>query len=321
MPDKYAYKMFEWGDNRRFNSYTNYIKRKFGGRVQKLTIDAGFTCPNRDGTLGRGGCTYCNNNSFNPSYCKPDKSIIQQLDEGIEFHAFRYRRAERFLAYFQAYTNTHASLQELKSIYNNALSHPKIVGIIVGTRPDCVDSEKLDYLTELSKDYYVSVEYGVESCRNETLKRVNRGHDFEKSVWAIEETAKRGLDVGAHFILGLPGESETDLMEQTKEINKLPLTSIKFHQLQIVKNTAMAKEYAEKPEAFNLFTMDEYLDLMTRIIERLKPNIVVERFTSEVPPQFLIAPYWGKLRADQLLLKFEKLLEEKDTWQGKLLKA
>lgn len=313
--------MFEWGDNRRFNSYTNYIKRKFGGRVQKLTIDAGFTCPNRDGTLGRGGCTYCNNNSFNPSYCKPDKSIIQQLDEGIEFHAFRYRRAERFLAYFQAYTNTHASLQELKSIYNNALSHPKIVGIIVGTRPDCVDSEKLDYLTELSKDYYVSVEYGVESCRNETLKRVNRGHDFEKSVWAIEETAKRGLDVGAHFILGLPGESETDLMEQTKEINKLPLTSIKFHQLQIVKNTAMAKEYAEKPEAFNLFTMDEYLDLMTRIIERLKPNIVVERFTSEVPPQFLIAPYWGKLRADQLLLKFEKLLEEKDTWQGKLLKA
>lgn len=313
--------MFEWGDNRRFNSYTSYIKRKFGGRVQKLTIDAGFTCPNRDGTLGRGGCTYCNNNSFNPSYCKPDKTIIQQLDEGIEFHAFRYRRAERFLAYFQAYTNTHASLQELKSIYNNALSHPKIAGIIVGTRPDCVDSEKLDYLAELSKDYYVSVEYGVESCRNETLQRVNRGHNFEKSVWAIEETAKRRLDVGAHFILGLPGESETDLMEQTKEINNLPLTSIKFHQLQIVKNTAMAKEYAENPEAFNLFTMDEYLDLMTRIIERLNPNIVVERFTSEVPPQFLIAPYWGKLRADQILLKFEKLLEEKDTWQGKFLNA
>ncbi len=321
MPDKYTSKMFKWGDNRRFNSYTKYIKRKFGGRVQKLTIDAGFTCPNRDGTLGRGGCTYCNNNSFNPSYCKPDKSIAQQLDEGIEFHAFRYRRAERFLAYFQAYTNTHASLQDLKSIYNSALSHPKIAGIIVGTRPDCVDSDKLDYLAEVSKNYYVSVEYGVESCLNKTLERVNRGHNFEKSVWAIEETAKRGLDVGAHFILGLPGETETDLIEQTNEINKLPLTSIKFHQLQIVKNTAMAKEYAENPEAFNLFAMDEYLDLMTRIIERLNPNIVVERFTSEVPPQFLIAPYWGKLRGDQILLKFEKLLEEKDTWQGKLFNA
>lgn len=313
--------MFEWGDNRRFNSYTNYIKRKFGSRVQKLTIDAGFTCPNRDGTISIGGCTYCNNNSFNPSYCKPEKSIIQQLDEGIEFHAFRYRRAERFLAYFQAYSNTYASLEQLKLIFSKALLHPKISGIIVGTRPDCVDSDKLDYLAELSKNYYVSIEYGVESCQNKTLERINRGHTFEKSVWAIEETAKLGLDVSAHFILGLPGESKQELIEQTKEINKLPLTTIKFHQLQVVKNTAMEKEYADNPEAFNLFTLDEYLDLMVTIIERLNPRIVVERFTSEVPPQFLIAPNWGKLRADQVLIMFENLLEDRDTWQGKFFNA
>ncbi|MDD4383801.1 MAG: TIGR01212 family radical SAM protein [Bacteroidales bacterium] len=313
--------MFEWGDNRRFNSYTNYIKRKFGSRVQKLTIDAGFTCPNRDGTISIGGCTYCNNNSFNPSYCKPEKSIIQQLDEGIEFHAFRYRRAERFLAYFQAYSNTYASLEQLKLLFSKALSHPKITGIIVGTRPDCVDSEKLDYLAELSRKYYVSIEYGVESFQNKTLERINRGHTYEKSVWAIEETAKRGLDVSAHFILGLPGESKAELIEQTKEINKLPITTIKFHQLQVVKNTAMAKDYAGNPETFNLFTLDEYLDLMAKIIERLNPRIVVERFTSEVPPQFLIAPNWGKLRADQVLIMFEKLLEDRDTWQGKFFTA
>lgn len=307
-----------WTDQRRFNSYAGYIKRRFGQRVQKLTIDAGFTCPNRDGLLGKGGCTYCNNDSFNPSYCGPEKPITQQLDEGIEFHAFRYRRAQHFLAYFQAYSNTYAPLSKLKELYGEALSHPKVIGIILGTRPDCVDEEKLDYLAEISRDYYVSVEYGVESSNDETLTHINRGHNFDQSVWAIQESAKRGLDVGAHFILGLPDETREDLIKQVDIINTLPITSIKFHQLQIVKNTVMAKEYANNPQAFNLFSQEEYLELMVTIVERLNPSIVVERFTSEVPPQFLIAPVWGKERADQILQKFERMLEERNTWQGKL---
>jgi uncharacterized protein len=310
--------MYFWGDSRRFNSYSSYVKRKFGGRVQKLTIDAGFTCPNRDGSIGVGGCSYCNNDSFNPSYCTPAKSITQQLNEGIDFHNFRYRRVEKFLAYFQAFSNTYAPIAKLRELYGEALSHPKVNGLVIGTRPDCVDEEKLDYLAELAQEYYVSVEYGVESCFNRTLERINRGHNFEKSVWAIEQTAVRGLNVGAHFIIGLPGESRDDFINQTVTINRLPLKTIKFHQLQIVKNTAMEKEYNANPDSFKFFCVDEYLELMVDILERLNPKIVIERFTGEASPQTLIAPIWGKYRTDQLLLKLEKLLEEKNTWQGKL---
>lgn len=309
--------MYPWGDNRRFNSYTSYIKRKFGGRVQKLTIDAGFTCPNRDGSIGIDGCSYCNNDAFNPSYCTPQKSITQQLNEGIDFHKFRYKRVENYFAYFQAYSNTYAPLSKLKELYSEALSHPKVSGLVIGTRPDCVDEEKLDYLASLSKDYYISVEYGVESCNNKTLERINRGHSIEKSIWAINETAKRGLGVGAHFIIGLPSESMDDWINQIEIINKLPLTSIKFHQLQIVINTAMAEEYSRDPCIFNLLSLDEYLELMVEIVEHINPNIVIERFTSETTPQILIAPIWGSYRADQLLQKFEKMMELKDTWQGK----
>jgi radical SAM protein (TIGR01212 family) len=310
--------MYSWGNNRRFNSYAEYIKRKFGVRVQKLTIDAGFTCPNRDGSIGIGGCTYCNNDSFNPSYCSNTKSITQQLNEGIEFHAFRYRRVTKFLAYFQAYSNTYDSIEKLKELYGEALSHENVAGLVIGTRPDCVDEEKLDYLANLAKTHYVSVEYGIESSYNRTLNRINRGHSFEQSVWAIEQTAKRAINVGAHFIIGLPGETEEDYINQINTINKLPLNSIKFHQLQIVHNTTMAKEYAENPDAFHFYTVDEYFELLVKIIERLNPSIVVERFTGEASLKTLIAPFWGNLRMDQLLIKLEKLLEEKDTWQGKL---
>ncbi|MDX9846110.1 MAG: TIGR01212 family radical SAM protein [Tenuifilaceae bacterium] len=310
--------MYPWGDQRRFNSYAGYIKHKFGGRVQKLTIDAGFTCPNRDGSISMGGCAYCNNDSFNPSYCTPQKSIAQQLAEGIDFHMFRYRRVEKYLAYFQAFSNTYAPLPKLKELYSEALSHENVVGLVIGTRPDCVDEQKLDYLAELAKDYYVSIEYGVESCYNRTLEHINRGHNFERSVWAIEQTAKRGLNVGAHFIIGLPGESRIDLVDQTEIISKLPLTTIKFHQLQIVKNTAFALEYNKNPDFFNFFSLDEYLELMVEIIERLNPSIVIERFTGEASPDTLIAPFWGKYRTDQLLIKLEKMLEDRDTWQGKM---
>ncbi|HPX06325.1 MAG TPA: TIGR01212 family radical SAM protein [Tenuifilaceae bacterium] len=313
--------MFPWGDTRRFNSYSGYFKRIFGGRIQKLTIDAGFTCPNRDGSLSVGGCTFCNNDAFNPSYCESVKSITQQIEEGIEFHAVRYRRAERYLAYFQAYSNTHAPLERLKQIYDEALAHPRVIGVVIGTRPDCVDADKLDYIQSLAQNHYVAVEYGLESTYNSTLERINRGHSYEKSVWAIQETAKRGIKVGAHIIFGLPGETREMMMSQAQTLSQLPLDTIKFHQLQIIKGTIMEQEYLQNPNDFKLFAMDEYLDFMADFLERFNPNIVVERFTGEAPPRFLATPSWGRLRTDQVLQLFEKRLLERDTYQGRLWKG
>lgn len=309
---------YPWGDNRRFNSYSNYFKREFGGRVQKLTIDAGFTCPNRDGTVATGGCTYCNNDAFNPSYCTPSKSITQQIDEGIEFHAVRYRRADRYLAYFQAFSNTHAPLDKLEKLYTEALANPKIIGLVIGTRPDCVDEQKLDYFQELSKEYYIALEYGVESCYNKTLELINRGHNFEKSVWAIEETHRRGIKTGAHIIFGLPGESREEMMAEAAILSKLPLNTIKFHQLQIIKGTTMELQYQQNPSMFNLFGMEEYFNFMVDFLEQLNPNFVVERFTGEAPPRYLATPPWGNYRTDQLMVMLEKILEQRNTWQGRL---
>jgi len=309
---------YQWGHNRRFNSYAEYFKKNFGHRVQKLTIDAGFTCPNRDGTVALGGCTYCNNDAFNPSYNTPTKSITQQLAEGVEFHKVRYRNAKDYLAYFQAYSNTYSPLPKLKEMYNEALQFPGVIGLVIGTRPDCIDNEKLDYFAELAKKYYLTIEYGVESVNNKTLQAINRGHTFEQSVIAIEETAKRGIKTGAHFIIGLPGESESEILQSIKTISALPLSSVKFHQLQIIKGTQMAKEYAENPKKFNHYELDEYLNLMVSVIERLNPNFVVERIAGEVPPWFLAGSGWGLLRVHDILKLFEKKLEEKNTWQGKL---
>jgi radical SAM protein (TIGR01212 family) len=310
--------VYPWGDDRRFNSYAGYFKRTFGGRVQKLTIDAGFTCPNRDGTVAVGGCTYCNNDAFNPSYCSPSKSVAQQIEEGIEFHAVRYKRAESYLAYFQAYSNTHLPIQKLKELYGQALSHPKVIGLVIGTRPDCVDSEKLDYIQELSKSYYISLELGIESCYNRTLDAINRGHSYEQAIWAIEESSKRVINTGAHIIFGLPGESREEMLAEAEILSKLPLNSIKFHQLQIFKGTVMEDQYKENPELFNLFEMNDYLHFVVDFIERLNPKFVIERFTSEAPPRHLAVPSWGLLRTDQLLNKIEKILEERNTWQGRL---
>ncbi|MCG8410800.1 MAG: TIGR01212 family radical SAM protein [Bacteroidales bacterium] len=309
-----------WGHNRRFNAYSNYFKRTFGERVQKVTIDAGFTCPNRDGTKGEGGCTYCNNDAFNPSYCMPEKTVKQQIIEGIEFHEKRYRRANKFLAYFQAYSNTYAPIEKLKEIYNQALQIDGIAGIVIGTRPDCIDDEKLEYFKSLSEKYYVILEYGIESCNNQTLKNINRGHTFEDAIAALEKTKKYGLKAGAHFIFGLPGESKEYLLQQAKTISKLPLDTVKFHQLQIIKGTAMEQDYIKNPEKYQFFELSEYIEFFIKFLEQLNPNFVVERFAGEVPPRFLSGPGWGLIRNDQILNKFEKRLAELDTWQGKFYK-
>lgn len=307
---------YPWGDTRRFNSYAGYFRRMFGGRVQKLSVDAGFTCPNRDGRLSTGGCTFCNNGAFTPSYCTPSKSVRQQIDEGIAFHRNRYRTAQRYLVYFQSYSNTYAPLERLRELYGEALSHPDVAGLVIGTRPDCVDGPTLDYLAELARDRYVAVEYGIESTFDATLRAVNRGHDFACAERAVRMTAGRGLAVGAHFILGLPGETDEMLLAQTARINALPLTTVKFHQLQVFRGTAMAAEYDAHPERFRFWTLDEYLDLFVEILRRLRPDVVVERFASEAPPRYHYGRNWGLIRNEQLLAMLEKRLAGLNAYQG-----
>ena len=251
---------YPWGTNRRFNAYSDYFRREYGERVQKISINSGFTCPNRDGKVGRGGCTFCDNRAFNPSYKDAHTSVTEQIKKGMEFHKKRYRKAKRYLAYFQAFSNTYADLEHLQKLYDEALAVPDVMGIVVGTRPDCMDEEKLDYFAELSKRCHLVLEYGIESMLNPTLIRVNRGHDVEKSRWAIEETARRGIHVGGHLILGLPGEQRSDYLDTARELADWPLDSVKFHQLQLIKGTAMAREFEKKPGDFPSFSLEEYLD-------------------------------------------------------------
>lgn len=302
---------------KRYNSYNEYFKRTFGSRVQKVSIDAGFTCPNRDGTVGVGGCTYCNNEAFNPSYCHPLKSVTQQINEGIEFHKVRYRRAMKYLAYFQTYSNTYAPLENLRPIYEEALNHPDVIGLVIGTRPDCVDEDKLLYFSELSKKCYVIIEYGIETTNEQSLIDLNRGHTYALAVEMIHKTAAHGIKTGAHLIFGLPGETREEMLERSTIMSMLPLTTIKFHQLQIVKDTVMASQYQAHPEKFKLFELEEYITFIVKFIERLNPDIVIERFTGEVPPRFLASANWGNLRSDQVANKIEEELEKQNTWQGR----
>jgi radical SAM protein (TIGR01212 family) len=310
-------KIYPWGDTRRFNSYARHFKEMFGGRVQKVAVNVGFTCPNRDGTVGTGGCTFCNNEAFSPSYCMPEKSVRRQIEEGIEFHANRYRKAEKYLAYFQAFSNTHAPLGELQAIYDQAFEVQGIVGIVIGTRPDCVDEAKLDYFARLAEKHYVMIEYGIESCHDKILQSINRGHDFACARRAVEMTAQRGIHTGAHFILGLPGETRQMMLDQIRTINELPLDTVKFHQLQIFRDTAMGEEYVADPDRFRLFELPEYIAFFTEILTRLRPDLVVERFAGEAPPRYHLGHRWGLIRNEQLLAMLEKYLEETDSWQGK----
>ena len=408
-------------DGKHYNSFVGYYRRRYGERVQKLVLDAGFSCPNRDGTVGWGGCSYCDNAAFHPGYSTPGKALLAQIEEGIEFQRVRYPRVRHYLGYFQAYSNTYGTLERLQRAYEEVLSHPEVVGIVIGTRPDCVDEEKLDYLSGLaggrvlkgwrrtfggsgidggwanersadsgsgangwraddrsSNDRstddrstndrstnsisansistnsisansrstnggsiddrstnngsadgglpegktidapIVVVEYGIESCYDATLRRINRGHDFECARRAVEMTAERGLDTGAHFILGLPGETREMLLDQCDAISSLPLRSVKFHQLQIVKGTAMEKEYAADPSAFYRPGLDEYLDFVIDILERLRPDLYIERVAGEVPPRFVNDTPWGLVRNFEILRMLDRRMEERGARQGRL---
>lgn len=267
-----------------------WLQSELGCKVQKISVNAGMTCPNRDGTLGTGGCTFCNNQTFNPAYCRTEKSVTQQLEEGKQFFARKYP-AMKYLAYFQAYTNTYAELDRLVSLYEEALRVPDVVGLVIGTRPDCMPDNLLDYLEELNRRTFLIVEYGVESANDETLLRINRGHTFRQSFEAIRRTAERGIRVGAHVILGFPWEPFDELMRQAEEIGRLPLTTLKLHQLQIIRGTQLAREYAEHPWAVP--TAEEYIDLVLHYISRLPYGLVMERFVSQSPPEMVIAPQWG----------------------------
>lgn len=390
-----------YSDGKHYNSFVGYYRRRYGERVQKLVLDAGFSCPNRDGTVGWGGCSYCDNAAFHPGYSTPGKALLAQIEEGIEFQRVRYPRVRHYLGYFQAYSNTYGTLERLQRAYEEVLSHPEVVGIVIGTRPDCVDEEKLDYLSglaggrvlkgwrrtfggsgidggwanERSADSgsgangwraddrstndrstnsistnsrstnggsiddrstnngsadgglpegktidapIVVVEYGIESCYDATLRRINRGHDFECARRAVKMTAEKGLDTGAHFILGLPGETRKMLLDQCDAISSLPLRSVKFHQLQIVKGTAMEKEYAADPSAFYRPGLDEYLDFVIDILERLRPDLYIERVAGEVPPRFVNDTPWGLVRNFEILRMLDRRMEERGARQGRL---
>ncbi len=298
-----------------YNDYGTWIRCKFPYRVQKISIDAGFSCPNRDGKISHGGCTFCDNRTFNPSYCQPHKSISEQLKEGKDFFARKYPNM-KYLAYFQAYSNTYAPLDVLKRRYEEALNVEDVVGLVIGTRPDCISEPLLNYLEQLNKQCFLTIEYGVESVSDATLQRINRGHNFECSKQAICATHERGIITAAHIILGLPGETADNNIEQASIISELPIDILKLHQLQIIKGTALANEYTQNP--FHLYSADEYIDLCRRYLERLRPDIVIERFVSQSPADMLIAPKWG-LKNHEFTDKFNNHMRRMASWQGKLL--
>lgn len=300
----------------RYNEFGPWLKNLLGMKVQKISINAGFTCPNRDGSVGVGGCTYCNNQTFNPEYCRTEKSVAQQLEEGKRFFACKYPEM-KYMAYFQAYTNTYSELDDLKRKYEDALGVDGVVGLVIGTRPDCVPDNLLDYLAELNRQVCVIVEYGIESVYDKTLERINRGHDYACVVDAVNRTSERGLITGGHVILGLPGESRDDVLKCADVLSELPLTTLKLHQLQLIKGTRMAEEYFANPEGFHLFGADEYVDLVIDYVERLRPDIVLERFVSQSPSSLLAIPGWG-LKNFEFVEKVRHRMEERNAYQGRL---
>jgi len=302
-----------------FNSYSKYIKSVFSERVQKISVDAGFTCPNRDGSKAKGGCTYCDNKTFSPFYCSPNKTITQQLNEGIAFFEPKYK-TQQYLAYFQSYTNTYDSIEHLKKLYTEALSHNKVVGMVVSTRPDCINADIINLLNSFTDKFHIVLEIGIESTKNSTLQKINRAHTFEDTKNAFKLTKNTKLHIGGHLILGLPLESIDDMLNHAKEISKLNIHTLKIHQLQIIKGTAMALDFKNNANNYNLFDVDGYISLIIKFLEVLNPNIIVERFASESPKNMIIAPNWNSVKNFEITNKIKNTMIAQQTWQGKYFK-
>jgi len=298
----------------RYNTYRPYIKEKLGYRVNKLSVDMGFTCPNRDGNLAIGGCVYCNNDSFVPPYARARFSMDEQITNGMDYLRKRFK-AEKFIIYFQSYTNTYESVEKLEDMYRKALSYDDVIGIAVGTRSDCIDEEKLSMFEELAKDYYVCLEYGIESIYDKTLDYMNRGHDYQSVLDAIEMSKGRGFEIGAHIIVGMPTETKEEMLAMADEVSSLGIDVFKVHNLHIVRNTPLARMYKEEP--FKLFTFEEYVNFIVDFLERISPEIIIERLFTDTPHQLLIAPDWGKSHL-QILQAIEAELEKRGTYQGRL---
>ncbi len=298
-----------------YRTFQYFLNEHFDTKVQKISLNAGFTCPNRDGSKGLGGCTYCNNQTFNPAYCETKKSITEQLDEGIRFFSRKYPKMD-YLAYFQAYTNTYGELKRLKNLYEEALQVPGIKGLVIGTRPDCMPEELLDYLEELSKKTFLLVEYGVESTLDRTLKFINRGHDHACTEDTIRRTAARGIPTGVHLILGLPGESKEEMIRHADVLSALPIQTVKLHQLQLIKGTKMAAQVAADPSLVHIPEPSDYVETVCDFLEHLRPDIAVERFVSQSPPELLIAPNWG-MKNYEFTHLVEKCLKNRGSRQGR----
>ena len=302
----------------RFRSYSEYLTEIFSCPVRKISVDAGFTCPNRDGRISSGGCAFCNNDTFTTSFCDRRKSVSAQIEDGISFHSARGRGAEKYLCYFQSYSNTYAPVSHLRELYAEALSVPSVCGLVIATRPDCVDADILDCIASFARDRYVLLEFGIESTCDEALRLCGRGHGYSTSEKAVRMAAERGIRTGAHLIFGLPGESREMMLDGVSRIGSLPLETVKFHQLQIVRGSRYESAYRERPEDFDLFTLDDYIDFSAEAVRRLNPSFVLERFVNEVPPRYLVAPQWGRMKGDALRSMLDRKLEEKCAVQGDL---
>lgn len=302
-----------------YNSYSQYIRKTFGERVQKISVDGGFTCPNRDGQKGRGGCTYCNNETFNPLYTSSKKSITQQLNEGVAFFEPKYK-TQKYLAYFQAYTNTYDTIQRLSSLYNEALAHPKVIGLVISTRPDAINIEVVELLSEMAKKYYLVVELGIESTLDSSLQKVNRCHTYQETIDAYKLLKDKEIHLGGHLIIGIQGETPEDIVLHAKSVSDLPIEFLKLHQLQIIKGTQMARSYLENPDLFNLFSSEAYIEVVIKFLQHLRPDIVLERFSSESPKDLLISPQWGGLKNFEITEKIRKQMLINKAFQGQLYK-
>ncbi len=298
-----------------FNTYTKYLRKNFQGRVQKITVDAGFTCPNRDGTKGIGGCSYCNNDSFAPTHLNKI-GILDQINHGIETSKRRYRKIDRYFVYFQSFSNTYASLNHLKKLYEEALSHPKIEGICIGTRPDCIDDDKLDYLESLAQKYDVTIEYGLESISDETLLKINRGHDYQSFVNAVLATTKRkNIKICTHIIIGFPWETEKLWLETAQTLSLLPINFLKIHQLHIVKGSILGSEFIKRP--FKTLDKNNYISILIKFLERLRSDIVIQRIYGNAPKELLLSEEWD-VEVSTFTEDVIKKMNQLRTYQGRL---